>query len=194
MLSFCNVPKVIDWKPPSHKVGIDIIVRENGSSICLKLTYVCQTTSWLYDGGRNVHEALSLSGEPISPQVAAFYGMTPVDEMNATRIAATNVMKREYQKTYMDYWNSTEELTGTDRPVDAFIMPVAPFAAARPNKYGYYGYSTIVNLLDYTSCSIPITTVDRNIDMKDEQFEPQNSIDKEVADSCKQFRSVCRLH
>jgi hypothetical protein len=39
----------------------------------------------------------------------------------------------------MDYWNSTSSVTGTGRPVDAIVAPLAPFAAARPDMYDYYG-------------------------------------------------------
>ena len=51
----------------------------------------------------------------------------------------------------MEYWNGTAVLSGTGRPIDAIITPVAPFAAAREKRYKYYGYSAIFNALDYTS-------------------------------------------
>lgn len=38
-----------------------------------------------------------------------------------------NVTKRDLQKQYMEYWNSTAGLTDTGRPVDCIIAPVAPF-------------------------------------------------------------------
>ena len=105
--------------------------------------------------------------------------------MNATMIAANNVAKREYQKEYLEYWNSTKDLTGTGRPVDGLIAPLAPFPAARQEGYSYYGYSTFVNLLDYTSCVFPVTTADKNIDVMDEDFRPLSDEDKEVAAGCK---------
>jgi amidase len=58
----------------------------------------------------------------------------PGNPETAVGIMKNNVTKRAYQKRYMDYWNSTANLTGTGRPVDAFIMAVAPFSAARPGK------------------------------------------------------------
>ena len=39
----------------------------------------------------------------------------------------------------MEYWNSTASHTGTGSPVDAIVTPLAPFAAARPGMYDYYG-------------------------------------------------------
>lgn len=135
----------------------------------------------------SVHGALGLSGEPIAPQVAPLYGTEPKNQANATKIAATNIARREYQKEYMEYWNSTVDFTGTGRPVDGIITPVAPFAAARPDSYSYYGYSTIFNTLDYSSCVIPVTNVDRNIDIISKDFKPLNEQDQSIAEICKSW-------
>lgn len=85
-----------------------------------------------------VHSALGLAGEPMVSPIAATYA-TLKREYTGSEIAAINVAKREYQKEYMEYWNSTSSLTGTGRPVDAVLAPLAPFAAARPDMYDYYG-------------------------------------------------------
>lgn len=159
--------KVIEWKPPSHEAGIDILLK-----------------TWTYDGGADVHGALGLSGEPIAPQVSVLYGSEPSEQADASKIAATNIAKREYQKAYMEYWNSTIDQTGTGRPVDALIAPAAPFAAARPNSYKYYGYSSIFNVLDYSACVFPVTNVDKNVDVTKKDFQPLNDLDQEVANIC----------
>ena len=153
--------KVVEWKPPSHERGLANTFK-----------------SWLYDGGADVHGAFGLSGEPISKQVSMTYGEKPGKMYNASEIAETNIAKREYQKEYMDYWNSTAELTGTGSPVDCFIAPLAPYAAARPEKYGYYGYSTIVNGLDYTAVVVPVTIGDKSIDVADKSYKPFSDADK----------------
>ena len=162
--------RILEWKPPSHKRGNDIIL-----------------TTWSFDGGADIHGALGLSGEPPIPQITPLYGTKPSQQADASKIAATNVAKREYQKEYMEYWNSTATLTGTGRPVDAIIMPVAPFAAARPESYKYYGYTTIFNALDYPSCVIPVTNVDKTIDVIDGNSKPIDKMDKDVADGCKYY-------
>ncbi|KAI4129007.1 MAG: hypothetical protein LQ338_002474 [Usnochroma carphineum] len=160
--------KVVEWEPPSHKRGLDIIGK-----------------AWTYDKGADIRSAFALSGEPMAPQISGTYGADFADEpaKDATHIAANNVAKREYQKEYMEYWNSTAELTGTGTPVDVVIAPVAPFAAARPNRYDYYGYSVIVNALDYTACTLPVTTVDQHIDTVDPSFKPVGELDRKVAES-----------
>ena len=160
--------KVIQWEPPAHQRSERIINKV-----------------YSYDGGKDLHGALALSGEPMATQVQRLYGTETTKEATASEISANNVAKREFQKEYMDYWNSTQNLTGTGRPVDALIMPLAPFAAARPRKYKYLGYSTIINLLDYTSCVVPITNVDKDVDPVDKDFKAVSEMDKDIAADCK---------
>jgi amidase len=146
-------------------------------------------------------------------QIASIFAVKK-DEYTASQIAANNVAKRAYQKEYMEYWNSTSELTGTGRPVDALIAPLAPFAAARPDMYTYYGtsswakadslsfdrnkfgneamrakrimpgLSTWVNMLDYTAAVLPVTLADKNVDVFDEGYKPLNEQDEKVFLAC----------
>jgi len=41
----------------------------------------------------------------------------------------TNVKQRDLKEEVLDYWRKTANVTGTGRPVDAIIVPMAPFAA-----------------------------------------------------------------
>ncbi|OCK72930.1 putative general amidase GmdA [Lepidopterella palustris CBS 459.81] len=154
--------EVIEWKPPSHRRIIETAFKV-----------------WLYDGGEDVHDAFKLSGEPMCPQIASYH-KGPVEQMKASDIAAVNITIREIQREYMEYWNTTKNLTSTGRPVDAVIAPVAPFPAARPELYDYYGYTTFVNLLDYTAVVVPVTTVDKKIDVADVEYTPRNEPDRAV--------------
>ncbi|KAF7511208.1 hypothetical protein GJ744_005105 [Endocarpon pusillum] len=154
--------KVIEWKPPSHEHGAKLVFN-----------------SWKYDGGADIHSAMALSGEPLAQQLFLF-GDKPEKQYSAAEISANNVALREWRKQYMDYWNSTTELTGTGRPVDGVITAVAPFAAAPPLGYTYYGYTMFVNGLDYTSVVIPVTMVDKSLDVVDHSYQPLNDIDKTI--------------
>ena len=158
---------ILPWNPPSHS---------RGNAAGLK--------TWTYDGGTDVHSAFSLSSEPIIPQISSLYGSCPTPPKTAIDIAAVNRDLRTYKKEYMDYWNSTASLTGTGRPVDAFVMPVAPFAAARPERYRYLGYTVIINVLDYTSVVFPVTNVDKNVDVVDKDFKPLSDQDTPVYEDC----------
>ncbi|KAJ5605000.1 hypothetical protein N7510_010154 [Penicillium lagena] len=137
--------KVIVWNPPSHVPAHELA----GNAFQL-------------DGGTDIKYQFDLSGEVQAHQVFIRQDGT---ESVASEIAALNVTKREYQKRYMDYWNSTAELTDTGRPVDALICPLAPHAAVIPTQYEHVGYTAFVNVLDYTSVSIPVTFADKTIDV-----------------------------
>lgn len=155
---------VIDWKPtPAHSHLADIAGQ-----------------IYSFDGGADSRHHFGLSGEKPAPQLIS----PESPEYSATEIMKTNIAKREAQKDYLEYWNSTAELTGTGRPVDAIISPLAPFAAARPEKYTYLTYSSYVNVLDYTSVVVPVTQVDKNVDKKDENFKAVDQVDQETQDTC----------
>ena len=155
--------QVIEWKPtPNHG---DIA----------NITYKC----WAFDGGADCKKDFDLSGEPQAEQALVAYH----DQASASDIMAVNIEKREAQKEYMEYWNSTAKLTGTGEPVDAIISPLAPFPAAVQKGYTYYGYSVWVNMLDYTSVVVPVTNVDKSVDKKIESFKAIDEVDQKTQDT-----------
>lgn len=158
---------VIDWDPkPTHE------------DLC-NITYKC----WGFDGGKDCRDDMALVNEPLAPQ--ALIPDTP--QANAMDIMKTIVEKREAQKEYMEYWNASRHRTGTGRPVDAIIAPLAPFAAARENGYTYYNYSVWVNMVDYTSVVIPVTHADKSVDKKDTNFKAKGDVDQKTHDLCRQI-------
>lgn len=138
------------------------------------------------DGGADLTHHFSLSGESKASQVI----ITDNDPLSMTELAALNVAKREYQKQYMDYWNSTAELTGTGRPVDGFFCPLAPHAAVIPNEYHYVGYTTFVNVLDYTSVAVPVTFADKSVDVRSADASTAKSAEH-IEWKCKSFVFIC---
>ena len=67
---------------------------------------------------------------------------------------------------------------------------MAPFAAARPNKFSYYGYSLFVNVLDYTSVVVPVTRCDKNVDKVVNGFQGVDEDDQQNQDNCEQNFAV----
>lgn len=155
--------KVIEWKPPSHEKLLSWVFRV-----------------WLCDGGKDVHSAFGLSGETPAPQVTMTYGTEAKEELTVSQLAANNIEQRQGKKEYLDYWNSTAELTGTGRSVDGIIAPLAPYPAARPQGYKYYGLSAWVNGLDLTSVVVPVTLADKTIDKYPDGYQPISDADKVV--------------
>ncbi len=47
------------------------------------------------------------------------------------------------------------------------------------------GYTVWVNLLDYSAAVLPITTVDKTVDIVDEGYQPINDVDEKIWKSCK---------
>jgi amidase len=47
------------------------------------------------------------------------------------------------------------------------------------------GYTAIVSMLDYTAVTIPVTTVDKKIDVVNGDFKPLNELDEEIWKACK---------
>lgn len=133
------------------------------------------------DGGEDTQYHLSLSGKPRIPQLLTDERSTRKD---AIQIAALNVNKREYQKLYMDYWNSTADQTGTGRPVDGVICPIAPHGAVIPGKYGHLGYTTFLSVLDYTGVAIPVTHADKRVDVPQTGVESRGQKDREIQSQC----------
>ncbi|KAG8628828.1 hypothetical protein KVT40_002693 [Elsinoe batatas] len=148
----------VEWSPtPNHGRLMEIVNK-----------------CWNFDGGRDAIEAFALSGEPNRPQVMV--PEKPDKEYTASEIMKVMVEKREACKEYMEYWNQTG--------VDFVVSPLAPFAAARPEKYTYYGYSVWVNVVDYTSVVVPVTSAKKDTDKKIDNFKPANEeFDAKTMDS-----------
>lgn len=80
------------------------------------------------------------------------------------------------------------------REIDAIIAPVAATAAVRHDKYTYYAFTTLVNLLDFTSVVVPVTFADKRVDGKVDGYEGLSEIDERVQSECKfdlSFIFVC---
>ncbi|GAQ42175.1 hypothetical protein AtubIFM56815_005197 [Aspergillus tubingensis] len=160
--------KLIDWQPPSHQTAASIAVSPSPISNYPPKTLDItdnhpKNRAYNLDGGADVLQNFALSNETIHTSVVIDTSGSP--QKTALEIAALNVEKREYQKQYLDYWNSTAQVTGTGRPVDAVICPVAPHAACIPAKYATIGYTAFINVLDYTSAVVPVTCADRGVDV-----------------------------
>jgi amidase len=97
---------------------------------------VFQTEIWMAGLSDDVRTVVATSGEPIlqtmhpSPESSSdAYVMALSDGISAYKLWQLQKEKRDLRKEYLDYWESSFEMTGTGRPVDAIIAPVAPYAA-----------------------------------------------------------------
>lgn len=136
------------------------------------------------------------------------YGERPTTPKTADWIHKSNIEVRAYQKEYMNYWNSSAQMTKSGKPVDAIIAPVAPYAALQLESAMGEGYKSSedsphkglalkgiayvpwVNLLDYTAVVIPVSKVDPKVDKFQVDYQPLNDVDKSIWEQCKHSRSI----
>ncbi|KAI9065795.1 general amidase [Trametes sanguinea] len=74
--------------------------------------------------------------------------------------------KRDLRKSHLDHWEATVARTGTGRPVDAIISPVAAYASCPHGCNSDYFYTSLCNFLDYTSHVFPVTLADKALDAR----------------------------
>ncbi|OAA35649.1 general amidase [Metarhizium rileyi] len=148
---------VVSWDPPSHMTANAVHVS------FLKA-----------DGAHDIHSHLSLSGEPLIPDLLESFKLKP--PMGLLQYQENTLKGLSYEKQYSDYWNQTA--SGDGQIVDAIIMPVAPHAAVIPGKYHHTAYTEAINLMNYSAVVIPVTKADKSIDVFDGTYCPKNEKDK----------------
>lgn len=76
----------------------------------------------------------SATGEPILTSMKTYTSSSPELSPPEKVVSAYDLWQLHKEKTvlrkeYLGYWEKTVDVTGTGRPVDAIISPVAPFVA-----------------------------------------------------------------
>ncbi|GAB7349395.1 hypothetical protein MBLNU459_g8517t1 [Dothideomycetes sp. NU459] len=94
--------------------------------------------------GKAIRDAIDASGEPAVPQLKAWYGQDGVEPMSTE-----------------EFWGLCKSLHDFRiQPIDGVILPVTPSTAVREGHFHYFGYSAVVNALDFVSCTFPVTLGD----------------------------------
>ncbi|KZV89596.1 general amidase [Exidia glandulosa HHB12029] len=165
---------VVDWEPRYHKELIATAGNIFGA-----------------DGGQDFRDAVAPTGEPvienmIPAEVEHYLKNVPRIVRGAGNDAYTlwqlHKRKTELRELYLDHWNATVANSGTGRPVDAIILPVAPFPAPPHGLYRIAAYTNVWNVLDCPSCVVPVTRVDQTLDVKAAPHEIRNDEDKIIYD------------
>ncbi|KAH0536017.1 hypothetical protein FGG08_007084 [Glutinoglossum americanum] len=82
--------KVVDWNPPLHSTARGV--------------------HWAFlmaDGAHDIHKQLSLSGEPLIPDLEEWFQLR--DPINLLEYQDLTLQGRDYCEAYSDYWNSTAD-------------------------------------------------------------------------------------
>ncbi|KAJ5613905.1 hypothetical protein N7528_007559 [Penicillium herquei] len=158
--------QLVDWAGPSQTESISIHVRA-----------ILMHPIELGDGCGDVYESTLLSGEPFVPEIQnLFPGGKPKPPIPLPKFEEAVRIMKSYREKHLEYWMSTAELTG-DRPVEAIISPVTPYASITPGNFKHSGYISCFNVLDYATVVIPVTLADKDIDVLDPKFKPLSKED-----------------
>ncbi|KAG6827461.1 hypothetical protein H0H92_011700 [Tricholoma furcatifolium] len=164
--------KVIDWKPLNHRA-------------------ILNTAAFIYTAAAAEDFAVVSveSGEPRITSMAPgretterfdLLGSVHTSPPTAHELFQTHKHKRDLREAYLAHWLATQNETGTGRPVDAIIAPVAPFTAAPHGKVLTASYTVVWNTLDYPAVVIPVSKVDPVLDAKRPAHEFLSDLDKSV--------------
>ncbi|CDK29429.1 unnamed protein product [Kuraishia capsulata CBS 1993] len=138
------------------------------------------------DLGQEIRDTCAISGEPVVPVVEYL-----VDESTFPEILNVNQWwdlcnkKYELQTKFLAAWAESASKTASGREIDAIICPVWATPPFEKNKFesAVLGYSVPFNVVDSSVVIVPVTKVDKLIDLKDETYTPKNAKDQQVYDS-----------
>ncbi|KAJ7337565.1 general amidase [Mycena albidolilacea] len=118
--------------------------------------------------------AVAPTGEPIITSMALIQQdpepplfSPPEGGIPAFELWQLHKKKRDLRQEHLNHWEETVSQTGTGRPVDAIISPMAPTPASPHGLGGIPQYTLPLNLLDYPAMIIPVSNVDPELDVKE---------------------------
>ncbi|KAJ5390505.1 Acetamidase [Penicillium cataractarum] len=155
-----NGHTVAPWTPYKHNFGHDLI-----------------NDIYAADGNADVFKDINASGEPSIPNIKDLLNPDK-EKIDMNQLWGTHLKKWNYQSEYLDKWRELEEQQGKE--LDAIIAPITATAAIRHNQFRYYGYASVINLLDFTSVVVPVTFADKKLDAKKDDYQPLSELDATV--------------
>ncbi|KAJ7193376.1 general amidase [Mycena pura] len=167
--------QVIDWQPYKQNEIISTV-----------------NAIWNAGASEDYNTATTPSGEP----VIASMGLLPEGEETELQFRPINAgtsafelwqvqkKKRDLRQEYLKHWEDTISQTGTGRPVDAIISPMAPYTAPPHGLNWTAEYTMWCNLLDYSAVIIPVSKVDQSLDVKRPRSEFYTKEDRDNYEKC----------
>ena len=134
------------------------------------------------DGGKDVQQALALSGEPMIEGV--FVGSEET-EMSVYENWQLNIARNDFAIRFLERWNKTKEISGTGRPMDGILSPIYSLPAYPDYAPVTIIYTSIANLLQLSTVIIPVTKVDPKLDEITDEYrklQPASEIDQKIKD------------
>ncbi|KAJ7786557.1 amidase signature domain-containing protein [Mycena metata] len=146
---------------------------------------------WAAGAAEDFKTAAAPSGEPVISSMGiesqaedpelSFRPTDPPgkDPTSAFELWQIQKKRRDLRQEYLEHWADTVSQTGTGRPVDAIISPVAPYTAPPHGLNKFAQYTMTWNLLDYPALVVPVSKVDQAADVKQPRSEFYTDDDRE---------------
>lgn len=116
------------------------------------------------DASGDIDRSTALSGEP----PLAMVGRTDKPALSLLESWSLAMEQLHFQAAVLKQWRDTA--TSAAGHIDVYLAPVNPSVCPRHGDYGrirYLAYTSTVNLMDFTACTLPVTFVDEESDGKD---------------------------
>lgn len=95
-------------------------------------------------------------------------------------IRQLNRKKIAFRNELLEQWQNTSSQTGTSRPIDALLCPVAPYVAPLHRTEPYIAYTAIYNVLDWPALTIPVAFVDPEKDDSNAGYDAVGEVDQRI--------------
>uniref|UniRef100_A0A060SXN6 amidase n=1 Tax=Blastobotrys adeninivorans TaxID=409370 RepID=A0A060SXN6_BLAAD len=128
---------------------------------------------------------LAETNEPLIPALSQIFERYGIDrELKGSETFKLNAYRNKVRKQFLDHWLATANSTKSGRPIDALLLPISPGAAFEHDVLPYWGYTSVYNVLDLPGLVLPIKgcIADKNKDLKDPNYNPVSSWDKDTYD------------
>lgn len=153
----------------------------------------CTMLSNVQDGGRTVMKHINASGEPVIPRTAVG---SDASALTAAEVFANHLLRAELSSEYNELWH--------EFGMDAILAPAVAHPANPHGQYISNSYATVYNMLDYVTGTVPVTTVDEQLDQADDEWYqgevyetiepirfPYDRGDREMKQLCKRTYPSC---
>jgi len=145
-------------------------------------------TAWkLYfqTGAAEQKATLAKGGEPMIPSLKHHMEIFAIKELTVPELFTLNTKQAGYKAQMARFWASTAETNASKLPLDAVICPVHPSAGYPHDFTCWWGYTSLFNILDYPSITLPIKDLKISVekDPKVLNYKPlDNLFDKPTYD------------
>lgn len=151
---------------------------------------VALTTWKLYfqTGAAELKAKLAEGGEDMLPALKYHMEVFGIKPLSAAEAFGLNREMMEYKTAMSHWWTTSLSRTDNGRPFDAIISPVHPSASYPHNFPSWWGYTSLWNILDYPSLTIPVKKfkTSSKLDPKDLNYKPLNNpFDRATYEMCK---------